>query len=131
MNDDKRLEKVELPSMSAWLGGQFGLDAVHQFWEQNQAIATALVDWNSEVLHFVSQRSSQNGETVRKMAQCQNWAETLDIEAQWLRKAFDDYLKETSKLIEFNSKIIGRLTEVTGGVGAQPSAAKVPMRAAS
>jgi hypothetical protein len=40
------------------------------------------------------------------MARCQNGSDVFAIQAQWLQDTADDYLKEMSKLMEVNSRIM-------------------------
>jgi hypothetical protein len=65
------------------------------------------------------------------MVQCQSWSGAFKTEAQWLRVAIDDYIKGTSRLMEFNTKFIGNLLNVSGGTVEQPSNPTTSKRAAS
>jgi hypothetical protein len=72
-----------------------------------------------------------------RMAKCQNLPEIFTIQTQWVQEATDDYLKEMSKLMVVNSRIMGGLLGSFGHIEIQSaeqprsSTAKVPMRAAS
>jgi hypothetical protein len=129
MNELRTLGRAEPLSIPMWPTQQIGLDAARQFWDRSQAIATALVAWNSEVSSFVGQRISRDGETIGQMVQCQSWSEALDIEMQWLRNAADDYGAETSKLLELNTKLVGNMVPWFGHDEAHQSSAKPPTKA--
>ena len=72
-----------------------------------------------------------------RLTKCQSLPEAFAIQAQWVQEAADDYLKEMSKLMVANSRIMSGLLGSVGQVGmqsteqARSSTAKVPMRAAS
>ena len=59
------------------------------------------------------------------MTKCQNFPEVFAIQSEWVRDAADDYLREMSKLMEVNSRIMGSLMGSIGQVG-MPSAAEMP-----
>jgi hypothetical protein len=70
------------------------------------------------------------------MTKCQNFPEVFAIQTQWMRDAADDYLKEMSKLMEANSRIMSDLLGSAGKIEMQPSTetrpstARASMRAA-
>ena len=130
MNEMRKLGSEPL-SIPMWPTHQIGLDAARQFWDRSQAIATALVGWNSEVSSFVGQRISRDGETIGQMMQCQSWSDALDIEMQWLRKVVDDYGTETNRLMELNTKLIGDMVPWLGQVEAGHTSAKPPTKVAT
>jgi len=71
-------------------------------------------EWNTAVSHFLSRRVVRNGETIGRMAKCQNLPEVFAIQAQWVQDAADDYLKEVNKLMEVNSKLVSSLMRSAG-----------------
>ena len=116
----------------AWAMPDFGVsfvqvssDATRRLCEQGQSAVKTISEWNTEVSHFLSHRVAQNGETLGRMTKCQNLPEVFAIQAQWVREAADDYLKEMSKLMEANSRIMSGMFGSLGQVG-MPSAAETP-----
>jgi len=105
---------------------QVNLASAHQFWERTETFAKALADWNSEITHFVTKRISRSGEAVGQVTQCRTVPEVLEVEAQWLRGAFDDYFSEARTLMEANSRIISGFVAPTGPVGTPASSTKAP-----
>ena len=85
---------------------QASSDATRRLCEQNESIARTLGEWNAEVTHFLAHRATRNSEAMTRMARCQNGSDVFAIQAQWLQDAADDYLKEMSKLMEVNSRIM-------------------------
>ena len=132
MNEVRKSELAEtMPDLSASFV-QVSSDATRRLCEQGQSVAKTLSDLNTEVSQFVTHRVARNGEAMGRLTKCQSIPE-----AQWVQDAADDYLKEMSKLMVANSRIMSGLLGSVGQVGmqsteqARSSTAKVPMRAAS
>ena len=89
-------------------------DATRRLCQHGQSVANTISEWNTEVSHFLSHRAARNSETMRRMAKCQDLPEIFTIKTQWVQEATDDYLKEMSKLMEVNSRIMGSLLEIIG-----------------
>ena len=104
---------------------QVSSDASRRLCEQGQSAVKTISEWNTEVSHFVSHRVARNGETLGRMTKCQNLPEVFAIQAQWVREAADDYLKEMSKLMEANGRIMSGMLGSLGQVG-MPPAAEMP-----
>jgi hypothetical protein len=137
MNEVRKPELAEtMPDLSAPFV-QVSSDATRRLCEQGQSVAKTISDLNTEVSQFVTHRVARNGETMGRLTKCQNFPEAFAIQAQWVQDAADDYLKEMSKLMMANSRIMSGLLGSVGQVGMQSteqapsSAAKVSMRAAS
>ncbi len=95
---------------------QVSSEATRRFCEQGQSMAKTISEWNTEVSHFLRNRVAQNGETLGRMTKCQNLQEVFAIQTQWVREAADDYLKEMSKLMETNSRIMSGMLGSVGQV---------------
>ena len=124
MNDVRKPEFAEAISSLAGFA-QISSDATRRLCEQGQSAVKTISERNTEVSRFLSHRVAQNGETLGRMTKCQNFPEVFAIQAQWVREAADDYLKEMSKLMEANSRIMSGMLESLGQVG-MPSAAEMP-----
>jgi hypothetical protein len=87
------------------------------------------------VSHFLSQRVARNSEAMGRMAKCQSVPEVCTIQAQWVQEVADDYMKQMSKLMEVNSRIMGGLLglfmqfEGQSAEEQNSSLAKVPRKA--
>ncbi len=125
MSEIRKPELTEAISSLAGPFAQVSSDATRRLGEQGQSAAKTIGEWNTEVSHFLSHRVAQNGETLGRMTKCQNLPEVFAIQAQWVREAADDYLKEMSKLMEANSRIMSGMFGSLGQVG-MPSAAETP-----
>ena len=137
MNEVRKPELTEtMPDLSTSFV-QVSSDATRRLCEQGQSVAKTISDLNTEVAQFVTHRVARNGEAMGRLTRCQSFPEAFAAQAQWVQDAADDYLKEMSKLMLANSRIMGGLLGSTGQVGMQStkqthsSTAKVPMRAAS
>ena len=114
MSDFGKTERAEWFPASAWPMDQVNVASAHQFWERTETFAKALTEWNAEITHFVTKRISRSSEAVGRITQCRTVPEALEVEAQWLRGAFDDYFSEARKLMEANSRIISSFVEPAG-----------------
>ena len=72
-------------------------------------MAKTIGELNSEVSKFLTHRVARNGETMGRLTKCQSLPDAFAIQTQWVQDATDDYLKEMSRLIEINSKIMSGL----------------------
>ena len=117
MDDIGKSDRAEVvPDFAASLT-QITSDATRRVCEQGQTVTQTMSEWNTEVSHFLSRRVARNGETIGRMTKCQNLPEVFGIQAQWVQDAADDYLKEMSKLMEVNSKLVSSLMRSAGQTG--------------
>jgi len=136
MNEVRKPEFAEAISGLTGPFAQASSDAARRFCEQGQTVAKTMTEWNTEWSQFLSQRAARNGEALGRMTKCQNVPEVFAIQAEWVRDAADDYLKEMSKLMEANSRIMSGLLGSVGKIEMQPSTetrpstARASMRAA-
>jgi len=137
MNELRRPELTQAIFGVAAPFAQASSDAARRFCEQGQTVATTVTEWTSEMSQFLSHRTARNNEAISRMMKCQNLPEAFATQSQWVQDAADDYLKEMTKLMEFNSRIMGGLIGSNAKVETRPSSetqslpAKVPMRTAS
>ena len=109
MNEVRKPALMEgMPDLSASFV-QVSSDATRRLCEQGQSVAKTFGEWNAEVGHFLSQRVARNSEAMGRMAKCQSVPEVCTIQAQWVQEAADDYMKQMSKLMDANSRIMGGL----------------------
>jgi Phasin protein len=113
MNEVRKPEFAEAISSLAGFA-QISSDATRRLCEQGQSAVKTISERNTEVSRFLSHRVAQNGETLGRMTKCQNFPEVFAIQAQWVREAADDYLKEMSKLMEANSRIMSGMLRSVG-----------------
>ena len=132
MNEVRKPELAEImPDLSTSFV-QVSSDATRRFCEQGQSVAKTINDLNTEVSQFVTHRVARNGETMGRLTKCQSFPEAFAIQAQWVQDAADDYLKEMSKLMVANSRIVSGFLQSVGQAGmqsteqARSSTAKVP-----
>lgn len=128
MNDVGKPEQTEA---IVDLGSSFakaGSDATRRMCEQGQTIALTMGELNTEMSHFISQRVERAAEAIGRMTKCQSLPEMFTVQGQWFQDAADDYLREMTKLLEINGKIMGGLLGSMGRFEAQAPSAKVPMR---
>ena len=60
----------------------------------------------SEVLSFVADRIRQDVKTQHQLLHCRDIEEARRIQAEFLRKAVDDYTAETGKLVEMSAEFM-------------------------
>jgi phasin protein len=88
---------------------QASSDATRRLCEQSQSYAKTIGEWNTEVSHFMTHRGTRNAEAMTRIAKCQNFPDVFAIQTQWVQEATDDYLKEMSKLMDVNNRIMSNL----------------------
>jgi hypothetical protein len=88
---------------------QASSDATRRLCEQSQSYAKTIGEWNTEVSHFVTHRATRSAEAMTRIAKCQNFPDVFAIQIQWVQEATDDYLKEMSKLMDVNNRIMSSL----------------------
>lgn len=93
----------------AWELTKIGSEAAQQVCNQGEIVAKAMTDWNAECHRFVGHRMSRNRDTAVNIAKSQSLPEMLAVQAKWLQDAVEDYMRETSMLMELNSKIMSGL----------------------
>ena len=125
MSEIRKPELAEAISSLAGPFAQVSSDATRRLCEQGQSVAKTIGEWNTEVSHFLSHRVARNGETLGRMTKCQNPQEVFAIQSEWVRDAADDYMREMSKLMEINSRIMSGMFGSLGQVG-MPSAVEMP-----
>ena len=136
MNEVRKPELAEAISSVAGPFVQVSSDATRRLCEQGQSAAKTINEWNTEVSHFLSHRAARNGEALGRMTKCQNVTEVFAIQSEWVRDAADDYLREMSKLMEINSRLMSGMLGSVGKIEMQPSTetrpstARTSMRAA-
>ena len=121
MNEVRKPELAEAISHLAGPFAQASSDATRRLCEQGQSVAKTISEWNTEVSHFLNHRVARNGEALGRMTKCQNFPEVFAIQTEWVRDAADDYLRELSKLMEINSRIMGSLMGSIGQVAEMPT----------
>jgi hypothetical protein len=85
---------------------QASSNATRRLCEQSESFARRLGEWNAELSHFFARRAMRNSEVMTRATRCQNVSDVLAVQAQWVQDTADDYLKEMSKLMEVNGRII-------------------------
>jgi hypothetical protein len=136
MNEVRKPELAEAISSVAGPFVQVSSDATRRLCEQGQSVAKTIGEWGTEVGHFLSNRAARNGEVLGRLTKCQNIPEVFAIQSEWVRDAADDYLRETSKLMEINSRLMSGMlgsvgkTEMQPSTETHPSTARTSMRAA-
>jgi hypothetical protein len=106
------------------IGGSFARassNATSRLCAHGQSVAQAIGEWNTEASHFLSRRAARSTETMQSLVKCQNFVDICAVQAQWLRDAVDDYLKQTSKIIELNHRFLSDLLESVPKYDGQPS----------
>jgi hypothetical protein len=100
---------------------QVSLNASRRLCEHGQSVAQAINEWSTEVSHFLSHRAARSNEAMQSLAKCHNFVDICAIPAQWLRDAADDYLKQTSKMIELNNRFMSDFLKLASPLEVQPS----------
>jgi hypothetical protein len=60
-------------------------------------------DRQREMLDFMAMRLEKDGEVIRELGSCRNWADALTVQSRWVQEAIRDYTAEASKLFAFST----------------------------
>ena len=106
-------------------------EATRRLCDQGQSVAETVTELNAEMSNFLSQRLTRNTEMIARFTNFQALPDVFAIQAQWMQDAAADYLKEMSKLVEVNTRIMSNLMGSIGQSETRSSPAKSSLRAAS
>ena len=56
-------------------------------------------DRQREMLDFVAMRLAKDGEAIRELGSCRNWADALAMQSHWVQETIRDYTAEATKLL--------------------------------
>ena len=85
--------------------------------------------WNQcgrELMDFAAARLRKDTELGESLAKCRSWDETAEVHNDWMRATFDDYARETEKVMAIMNTAASRSQEaqaVATGAKARRSAA--------
>ncbi|WP_227269496.1 phasin family protein [Roseobacter weihaiensis] len=74
------------------------------FMGASTAWVEALSDMGAEMASFVAERIKEDVKTQHEILHCKNVADLQQIQAEFIRKALDQYQAETGKLVEMGAK---------------------------
>lgn len=81
----------------------FNRDAVEAY---GRAWGGYLEAWNRcgrELMDFAAARLRKDTELGESLSKCRSWPETAEVQSDWMRTAFEDYARETEKVMEIMS----------------------------
>jgi hypothetical protein len=56
--------------------------------------------WREEALRFARRRLDHNREAVLRLTKCNSWQDLLELQVDWSREIFEDYLAESREMLE-------------------------------
>ena len=66
----------------------------------------ATVEYQREMMSFMSMRVEKDGETAREILGCRNLADATAIQSRWLEETVRDYNSEMTKLMTIYTKSV-------------------------
>jgi hypothetical protein len=90
----------QLERMTAFNG-----TAMEIFSQACQAYASGVATLNGELMGFVNSRLNRDVELGRALSQCSNWSDAVNLQQAWAQQANQEYLAESSRLMELSSKV--------------------------
>lgn len=85
--------------------GALGGAAFEIFSQACRAYTTGVAQLNGELMNFVDSRLSRDAKLGNALSKCHDWSDAVDLQQDWARQATQDYLAETSKLMELGSMV--------------------------
>ena len=81
----------------------FDNPAAADLWSSYQAYLKGLGVLNEEISTFAKRRLDLDMELSGRIAKCKDWSEVIELQQDWARKTSEDYLSETSKVVDLAS----------------------------
>jgi hypothetical protein len=131
MNEVRKTEKGDTVLDFGSSLTQVTSEATRRLCEQGQTVVGTVTELNTEMSNFLRQRLTRNTEMIARFTNCQGLPDVFAIQAQWMQDAAADYLKEMSKLVEVNTRIMSSLMGSVGQGETRSSPAKSSLRAAN
>ena len=86
--------------------GAFNGTAIGLVSKACEAYMNGFAEVNAEAMNFMSARLRQDAELGRALAECKDWNAMTSLQQDWSRRAVEDYVAETRKLMELNSQMM-------------------------
>jgi hypothetical protein len=71
-----------------------------------EAYMNGFAEVNAAAMNFMSARLRRDAELGRELGECKDWNAVTNSQQDWSRKAVEDYVAETRKLMELNSRLM-------------------------
>jgi len=72
----------------------------------SEAYRKACLAWQEEVVRFANDRLKQDSQLRQAMFESGNWADLVKAQQQWALTTVQDYLNESSRLMQMASRIV-------------------------
>jgi hypothetical protein len=69
------------------------------FAQAPEAMLAAAAEGQRELLSFMAMRLEKDRSAVRSIAACQNWADVVHIQFDWMQEMLRDYGTQTSRIM--------------------------------
>ena len=124
MDTKPELQAGMLPWNTGTLAHTFFGETTQDFFERGQSAARNLMDLNAELVGFMNQRATRNRDALVRLVQCRDLPDVMNAESSWLQLAFDDYARETSRLLQYNARLVTCMIPAArdSGTAAPPAA---------
>jgi len=86
---------------------QFSFEGPRLYSEQGRHFLELMTGLNAGLSDFLVRRGNRNVEACTRLMQSRSLPEIFLLQAQWLRDAADDYNKETARLSDAYTKLLG------------------------
>jgi hypothetical protein len=67
------------------------------------AVFGTVTESHREMLAFLAMRLAKDSQIVREAAECENWADLLQLHSRWSQEMFRDYGAELSKMVAMSA----------------------------
>ena len=71
------------------------------------ALSSAIMEYQREVLGFLSMRLSKDSAFLRQLQECQSWHEASLLQSNWMQQTFTDYAREIANVFNIATKQVG------------------------
>jgi len=73
--------------------------------------------WREEALRFARRRLDHNHDAVLRLTKCNSWQDLLELQMDWSREIFEDYLAESREMLELVTRSTNNSNGENGGNG--------------
>jgi hypothetical protein len=73
--------------------------------------------WREEALCFARRRIDHNHDAVVRLTKCNSWQDLLELQVDWSREIFEDYLAESREMLELVTRSTNNSNGENGGNG--------------
>lgn len=89
----------------------FNKDTVEAMIASSNVVAKGVENLGQEIVSYTQQAAEKNIETAKKLFAVKNMQDALDLQADWVKTAFDGFMAESAKLQDMSLQVSTKASE--------------------